>query len=42
MSGYSADAIAAKGAWDKSLDLLTKPFGKAVLLQKVREVLDRE
>jgi CheY-like chemotaxis protein len=42
MSGYTADTIANKGAWDASIDLLTKPFGKAVLLQKVREVLDRE
>ncbi|MCX6360486.1 MAG: PAS domain S-box protein [Armatimonadetes bacterium] len=42
MSGYTAEAIAAKDTWDESLDLLTKPFGKAVLLHKVREVLDRE
>ncbi len=40
MSGYTADAIVHHGVLDEGLALLTKPFSRASLTQKVREVLN--
>jgi CheY-like chemotaxis protein len=40
MSGYTANAIIHHGRLDKGVHLLTKPFRKAELARKVREVLD--
>ncbi|MDR3570146.1 MAG: PAS domain S-box protein [Syntrophobacteraceae bacterium] len=42
MSGYTADVIAHKGILDEGIDFLQKPFSVQTLLEKVREVLDRE
>jgi CheY-like chemotaxis protein len=39
MSGYSDEAIARHGLAVEDYELLTKPFSRAVLLRKVREVL---
>jgi CheY-like chemotaxis protein len=41
MSGYTEDAIVRHGVRDASLLLLSKPFGPADLVRKVREVLDK-
>jgi PAS domain S-box-containing protein len=41
ISGYAADVIHDRGMLDEGTDLVQKPFNKNVLLQKVREILDR-
>jgi two-component system cell cycle sensor histidine kinase/response regulator CckA len=41
ISGYTADIIHGKGILEKDVDFITKPFLKADLLRKLREVLDR-
>jgi len=41
ISGYTADVIIQKGVFDAGVDFVTKPFMKNDILQKVREVLDR-
>lgn len=40
MSGYTDDVIAHRGVLNQGMQLLQKPFGRAALLGKVREVLD--
>jgi signal transduction histidine kinase len=40
MSGYTADAIIHHGVLDKGVHLLTKPFRRAELARKVRQVLE--
>ena len=40
MSGYTADAIAHRGVLDEGLHFIQKPFAKAALAVKVRDVLD--
>jgi len=40
MSGYTSDAVVHRGALDKGLFFLQKPFTPDVLAAKVREVLD--
>ena len=40
MSGYAKDAIVNNGLLDDGLPLLTKPFPKAELARKIREILD--
>jgi len=40
MSGYTDDVIVHKGVLNRGTTLLQKPFGRAGLLGKVREVLD--
>ncbi len=40
MSGYLDDALVRHGIQEKGLPFLHKPFGSAVLLEKVRDVLD--
>lgn len=42
ISGYTADVIIQKGIFDAGVDFVTKPFMKNDILQKVREVLDRD
>ncbi len=39
MSGYTSDAIVHRGVLDEGLSLLTKPFTRSGLLQKVHEML---
>jgi CheY-like chemotaxis protein len=39
MSGYTRNAILHNGQLDEGVQLLTKPFRKAELAQKLREVL---
>jgi PAS domain S-box-containing protein len=41
ISGYTADIMHNKGILEKDVDFIKKPFLKADLLRKVREVLDR-
>ncbi|HLA77161.1 MAG TPA: ATP-binding protein [Vicinamibacteria bacterium] len=41
ISGYTDDALAARGALAPGVDFLSKPFSAGGLLRKVREVLDR-
>jgi DNA-binding response OmpR family regulator len=41
ISGYSADIIHSKGIINEGLDFLSKPILQEILLNKVREVLDR-
>jgi len=41
MSGYSEDILGAKSLKEKGLPYLGKPVTPAVLLRKVREVLDK-
>jgi CheY-like chemotaxis protein len=41
ISGYSADIIHNKGIVEEGLDFLSKPILQEILLNKVREVLDR-
>jgi len=41
MSGYTHDIIARRGVLKKGLHLIEKPFTVNELLQKVREVLDK-
>ncbi len=40
MSGFTADAIARSGVLDEGLHFIQKPFTKAALAVKLREVLD--
>jgi hypothetical protein len=40
MSGHAKDAMFGSGTLEKSVHLMTKPFPKAELARKVREVLD--
>jgi diguanylate cyclase (GGDEF)-like protein/PAS domain S-box-containing protein len=42
MSGYSAEAVARHGVLARGAAFLEKPFSPAVLLRKVREMLDTE
>lgn len=42
MSGYTEDAIAIQGVESSSADFLQKPFAITAMIQKVREILDRE
>ena len=41
ISGYTRDIIYEKGIWDKGYPFLTKPLSPTLLLEKVREVLDK-
>ena len=40
MSGYTDDVIVHRGVLNRGASLLQKPFGRAGLLEKVRQVLD--
>ena len=40
ISGFTADIIAQRGILDDGMNYLAKPFGRDVLANKVREVLD--
>jgi len=40
-SGYTKDIVLDKGIEDKDLDFIAKPLSPMMLLQRVREVLDR-
>jgi hypothetical protein len=40
MSGYTESAIIHHGRVDEGVQLLVKPFGRADLALKVREILD--
>ena len=42
ISGYAFEYLNKEGVMDKNIDFLQKPFTIPSLLQKVREVLDRE
>jgi two-component system cell cycle sensor histidine kinase/response regulator CckA len=42
ISGYAADVMQKKGMFEESAEFITKPFKKNDLLQKVREVLDKD
>ena len=42
ISGYAADIIQKKGIIEEGTEFITKPFKKNDLLQKVREVLDKD
>jgi len=42
VSGYTADIIAQKGILEEGLNLIFKPLSPAVLLKKLREVLEAE
>jgi len=42
ISGYTADIILQKGVFDSGVDFISKPFSKADILRKAREVLDRK
>jgi len=42
ISGYTANVMKEKGIFEGDSDFITKPFVKAELLRKVREVLDRK
>ena len=39
MSGYPSEAMVRRGEMERGADLLNKPFRKADLARKVREVL---
>src|SRR5690606_26358086 len=39
-TGYTADAIVHGGRLDEGVALLSKPFSKAALARKIREILD--
>ncbi len=41
MSGYTEDVIAHHGVLDKGMDFIQKPFSARNLMEKIREVLDR-
>jgi PAS domain S-box-containing protein len=41
MSGYTADVIARQGILDEGVHFIQKPFGKAVLAEKLRKMLAR-
>ncbi|MDF1702583.1 MAG: hybrid sensor histidine kinase/response regulator, partial [Planctomycetota bacterium] len=40
-SGYTDSALVSRGALIEGVDLLSKPFSPAALVQRVRETLDR-
>jgi YesN/AraC family two-component response regulator len=40
MSGYTANVIAHRGVLDRGVNFIQKPFLKADLAMKIREVLD--
>jgi PAS domain S-box-containing protein len=40
MSGYAHPVLASQGTLDPGVTLIEKPFSEAILLEKVREVLD--
>jgi YesN/AraC family two-component response regulator len=40
MSGYTSNVIVRRGVLDEELSLLTKPFTRSGLTQKVREMLN--
>ena len=42
ISGYTADIIQKKGIAEEGAEYITKPFNKNDLLQKIRDVLDKE
>ncbi|WP_051148520.1 hybrid sensor histidine kinase/response regulator [Desulfospira joergensenii] len=42
MSGYTADVIAHHGVLDEGMEFIQKPFSKKALIEKVRDVLDKE
>ncbi len=42
ISGYAADVIHNKGILEKDFDFMTKPFTKADLLRKIRDMLDKD
>jgi PAS domain S-box-containing protein len=42
ISGYASDIMHKKGIIEEGMEFITKPFRKDELLQKVREVLDRD
>jgi hypothetical protein len=42
ISGYAADIIQKKGIIEEGTEFITRPFRKNDLLQKVREVLDKD
>ena len=42
ISGYTANVIHEKGVFEEGIDYIAKPFEKDKLLQKVREVLDKD
>jgi len=42
ISGYSADVMQVKGIFDEDTEFIAKPFKKNDLLQKVREILDKD
>jgi CheY-like chemotaxis protein len=41
MSGYTAEGIARQGILDEGVHFIQKPFGKAVLAEKLRKMLAR-
>lgn len=41
ISGYTSDVIGSHDVRNEHIELLEKPFGRSVLLQRVREVLDK-
>jgi signal transduction histidine kinase/CheY-like chemotaxis protein len=41
ISGFTADVIAQRGVLDDGVNFLSKPFGRDVLVRKVREVLEQ-
>ena len=41
MSGYAQPVLASEGTLDDGVTLVEKPFSEPVLLERVREVLDR-
>jgi len=42
MSGYTDDAVIARGVIDPGTAFLQKPFGADKLAQKIRELLDAD
>jgi YesN/AraC family two-component response regulator len=40
MSGYTSNVVVRRGVLDEELNLLTKPFTRSGLTQKVREMLN--
>jgi PAS domain S-box-containing protein len=42
ISGYAADVMHKKGMFEEGTEFITKPFKKDDLLQKIREVLDKD
>jgi hypothetical protein len=41
-SGYTTNAIVHHGRLDEGVDLLSKPYRRADIARKIREVLERE